>query len=532
MSPVGNFVRLTTVWVAALGLGLACGKVVPREADDDGEAGGGGDGDGDGGVLDDDDNGLGGGDEFGDDDDGGDGGGDGDGDAPIPRCMEQSGTRLKRVVLDHGGEDADFLRFVDTAYGSGVTCTFQKAYDGSFRCLPSQGSDAVFTGGIRLWTNASCTAQIVEVAYEGTPTSFVVFDFPSYDVCGGSATLRYHQAGSRLPYDGDETVYEKDQNGACVARLSYFNRSYYNLGAEIPPSSFVGAEEKYSSYGRLGVHYAEADDGSRWCDHGTTRDTTRSDESCSPSLAEDGELRCLPSSNPQSTLYASSNCTTGATIAAAVGTTCGPVSNYVREPFGTCDYRQILRQRGGSMGGPYYFPSGGTCYALGDATVYSEGAPIPASDFELFVEEHTVVGDRLERVDHVADGARMFRGNWWDPELESACRFRRTENGVWRCVPVTTPEVPVATSYVSSYGDAACTQLVKAVPVDCASGNAPRYYVSSSEQYRAYTVSPTGQQLYSKATGPCAVINPSITYHVIGAAVPVADLVSAFESTL
>lgn len=461
---------------------------------------------------------------------GGGGGGDG-GPGAVARCEDRSGSRIKTVVLDHGGTDADPARFIDTNYGDGVSCSFTTASDGVLRCLPAQTDGATFTGAIRVWTDAGCTSPIVEVSYEGTPTSFYVFDFPNYNVCSFDPPL-YYQAGSRLPYDGSQTVYEKDQNGACVGRLAYFNRSYYTLGAEIPPTTFVAAEEKYTTDGRLAVRYADGEDGSRYCDDNVLRDTARGNESCIQQIGEDGQMRCLPYAQFSGTFYRDSGCAGTATVGTDISSDCVATAPlYMLGPPVACDPRRVLYQRGDALSGPVYYSSGGTCQALGAGeTLYEQGPHVAPDQFVALSEERVPVGGRLQRVDLVGDGVRVHKDLWYDPELDSDCSFKRTLNDVLRCVPVARPGAPVPSrgaiiNYY--YGDPGCTQTVSAVTADC-SGVMPRYVVDSGNDYAVYKVGDEVTVYYNQGSG-CAPVDG--TWHQVGGAMPVDQLVAAHEST-
>jgi hypothetical protein len=459
---------------------------------------------------------------------GSDGGGGGGGGEEVVSCVEASGTRLKKVVLDHGGDDADFVRFLDTDYGAGTECRFQTAADGTLRCLPTGSDTPVFTQASRYWTDAGCSNSIVEISFEGTPTSFTVYDGPQATCAGTSTPPRHYQAGSRLDYDGDETIYERDYfTGACTATTSSFNRSYYTLGAEIPATTFVFGLESMST-GRLETRSITGEDGSRSCDHFAFRDKDR-DETCTLSVAEDGAIRCLPHIGFQNTFFTDAGCTAGATPATAQQAACAASNpRYIQAPPAACTGRVLFR-RAPKVAGQFYLNIG-TCTALeAGYEVFPVGAHVQPTEFVELVDERSEVGGRLQRVDLVGGGARLHKDLWFDPELDNTCWFRRTENGTWRCVPVTRPGAPVASRSAlrTGYTDAACTAPVQAAAEDC-TGVAPRYIVDTGDASRVYPVGEKLAQLYQSA-GTCVAVAGN--WYQVGAALPFDSLVSAYEST-
>ncbi|HEY8146218.1 MAG TPA: hypothetical protein VIG06_26235 [Kofleriaceae bacterium] len=456
----------------------------------------------------------------------GDGGGiDGDG---TFRCVEKSGTRLKKVVLDHGGDEADLVRFIDTDYAD-TECRFETAGDGSLRCLPVGTDTSVFTFASRYWTDAGCTSSIVELSYEGTPTSLAVYDGFSASTCSTPPVTRYYQAGSRLPYDGDETIYQKDYfTGACTATTSSFNRSYYTLGAEIPATTFVfGLEE--TSTGRLETRSINGEDGSRSCDVFSFRDQER-DEACTLQVGEDGAQRCLPQIDFQNAFWTDAACAGSSTAATAQRSACAASNpRYIQAPPMICGKGRVLYRRKAVATGPFYYFNG-TCTPLeAGYEVFPVGAHVPPEEFLELVEERRDVGGRLQRVDLVGGGARLHKDIWFDPELDSACWFRRTENGTWRCVPVSRPGAPVGNrgSMRNGFSDAACTAAVQAASENCF-GEAPRYLVDSGDASRVYPVGEKLAQFYQSA-GTCVPVEGN--WHQVGAALPFDSLVSAYEST-
>ncbi len=456
----------------------------------------------------------------------GDGGGiDGDGNF---RCVEESGTRLKKVVLDHGGADADLVRFIDTDYAD-TECRFSTAGDGSLRCLPVGSDTSVFTFASRYWTDAGCSSSIVELSFEGTPTSLAVYDPPTASCSGESAAPRFYQAGARLPYDGDETIYQKDYfTGACTATTSSFNRSYYTLGEEIPPATFVFGLESVST-GRLQARAIAGEDGSRSCDHVSFRDEER-DEACTVQVAEDGAHRCLPAIDFQGAFWADAACAGTSTAAAAQRSACAASNpRYIQAPPMICGKGRVLHRRKAAAPGPFYYFNGACTPLEAGYEVFPVGAHVPPEEFLELVEERRDVGGRLQRVDLVGGGARLHKDIWFDPELDSACWFRRTENATWRCVPVSRPGAPVGNrgSIRNGFSDAACTAAVQAASENCF-GEAPRYLVDTGDASRVYPVGEKLAQFYQSA-GACVAVEGN--WHQVGAALPFDALVSAYEST-
>jgi hypothetical protein len=186
-----------------------------------------------------------------------------------------SGQRLKARLLD-GGDGARALEaWVDTALDT--DCRFRTAADGVLRCLPETPEptrhwteddiaylDPACTEAVRLLTaDAPLPAQVVGPPGVGAACDEDDRPFPVFEL------------GDRL--EARRSLYYLDS--AChPLSAGDASTAVYTLGAEVPPSAFVSAEDHIEPIdGRVGVVVREAADGSQ--------------ESVS-AWDEDGEARC------------------------------------------------------------------------------------------------------------------------------------------------------------------------------------------------------------------------------------------------
>lgn len=141
-----------------------------------------------------------------------------------------SGSRLQTIEEVWLGSDGSVYRPVPYEFydqNLGVDCIPALAADGQKRCLP----------GIHLarhiyFEDDTCT---VLAGYYFTDTCGV--GSPSYgkfgfDLCDGEPHYRVHQLGGEL-----ETLYW--DSGGCIMATKPAGLTFFRVGAEVPPSSFV-----------------------------------------------------------------------------------------------------------------------------------------------------------------------------------------------------------------------------------------------------------------------------------------------------
>jgi hypothetical protein len=137
----------------------------------------------------------------------------------------QSGSRLK--IRYYAGSDGSkqFVTWLDSQLNQ--LCSFQTAADGVVRCLPS---DAV--GGGRFYADDACTVHLGAAGNCDTLRYAAIADSQS-----GCAAPGMHIYPIGKPYTGQ--VY----NGAsgCTPFTTTSGTLFFNLGAEVAPTTFVSA---------------------------------------------------------------------------------------------------------------------------------------------------------------------------------------------------------------------------------------------------------------------------------------------------
>lgn len=150
---------------------------------------------------------------------------------PVPEASADpvSGSRLKATyrIADDGAKA--YLPYIWYDSARGEDCAFALAADGKERCLPNHYVFATY------YQDPACT-QLLATASPQTAACLPKYAASIDDVaCPGSATHIYSAGASVNP----PKIYGKSGNmcfdeGAPIPTLTY-----YQVGAEIPPSSFV-----------------------------------------------------------------------------------------------------------------------------------------------------------------------------------------------------------------------------------------------------------------------------------------------------
>jgi hypothetical protein len=444
------------LWLAAV-LVTGCGSIrkdAPGAGDDDGaDTGDGADTDGAG---------------DGEDDGSTDGGEPG----PAELCTGASGERLRQIVRVHGDGTSESLGLRDTVLG--FDCRFARDHEGTMRCLPS-GPGPFGTQGYRIYSDPGCTDLLA--AFSDLTSTPLVVAFSEERDC--QTIHRYHELGAEVSYPEESTAYVVNpESGLCSAISVGSPRDrYFRAAAEIGPERFMALTESVSSEGRLGVRVLEGDDGSRFCDRGVLFDAELGAGPCSAAEGTDGVMRCLPTSNDLVRVSTSSQCT-GSVEVTRARATCGLDRTYSRERVAPgCSARWQVRERGGQLDGTFHLDFEIACPLAPVGDTYHEIGPVaPPSDFPELREEVVDGGNRLHRIDHVADGVRIDRGIWYDSELGARCAFPPAPTVSSRCLPGSgqTREAGIG----SYFTDPSCAgpRIEVAVFHDpCGFGGEPRY---------------------------------------------------------
>jgi hypothetical protein len=160
---------------------------------------------------------------------------------PVPNAeAEESGSRIKArwIVGDDGSKQ--FLIFYDSMLK--VECQYQFMSDGKRHCTPgAYGPVAYGPLGLvvgSLYQDAACSAPLAMApAGSACPPQYAFAGDSTSQICGPSGlVLHWFPVGTK--YTG--SVYWKN-GGPCSATQPPTGQDLFTVGAELPPSMFVGS---------------------------------------------------------------------------------------------------------------------------------------------------------------------------------------------------------------------------------------------------------------------------------------------------
>jgi hypothetical protein len=232
----------------------------------------------------------------------------------VEKSPAAAGGRLERFRLT-AGDGAQALRSIyDPAAKS--LCRFDRAADGVMRCLPISEfasfyyEDPACTTNLAISEVSTCdTEPPGSSAYTRTTAAGDSCYLRTDTILGLSRNV-VHPVGDKI---GSGTVYEKSSSEADCMSVDMPAVDWYEVGAEIAPTTFVDANVEARACGpgaaagsRLQPKFIVASDGliaggSRWYD-------SMLDVDCAFGPAADGASRCVPAEN-DSLVFADADCT-------------------------------------------------------------------------------------------------------------------------------------------------------------------------------------------------------------------------------
>jgi hypothetical protein len=413
----------------------------------------------------------------------------------------QSGSRLRAIGLDAGGERWS-TGWLDTELGE--ECVMRTASDGVLRCLPARLGD-------RVYLDAACTqpaAAVSDLPMAGDRMTVPVVG----DACAPRFEVRVIGAG----IEGQR--HQLDSAGRCIATSTF--STHFPLGDEVPASAFVGTAATRVGTGDVQQVVETGSDGSRWC----SGLVDRAGAACSPYVAADGALRCLPGgAEARPTRYVDAACTR---MAARRRDTCeAALAVYDDVPV----RRRVFPVVGPATEVYEVAPRTGECVpALSSPAdaLFEIGAELPASAFPPLELELPAGAGRL-RARVVVDGAgvRARHGHPWDTQRDEACGFQRTRDGLVRCAPTDQGFVE------TRFRDGACTQSIGLVFGLALGGAVPRYGLETGVPAgRIFELgAPIAGPFYQGQPGNCHQTIDAPSALPVGAEVPPDQLALATE---
>lgn len=363
---------------------------------------------------------------------------------PVPEW--RSGTRLRPVVTTEGHVKR-FSFFHDTTLG--VDCRFTPMSDGALHCAPMETQ-------VIEYSDAGCTQPMVVVSHCELPLArYYSSAFDPQARCGLPSV--FEVGPSMVPAARYEV-----KAGVCTQSPVTADHDYFAVTRFLAPSELVSATESREARGaRLMMSHLEGDDGSR--QPYFIKDTAMGMGACSPRIASDGQLRCLPDDVAlMGSDYAGPSCEPVATKQGFLHVeTCNDPPTAVSMADPASCFRQYF-EVGRNVPGPGYpSPQCNTApYPVGPgATYWQRGPSIPDRDFAL-ISYSITGGTSLVRKDPtVATGERLEAPLFWDSVHQAACDSQPTADGKTRCVPLN----PNYEYSMIRYTDAACTSPVVGV---------------------------------------------------------------------
>lgn len=452
-----------------------------------------------------------------------DGGPTGDaGDPNALTCEHASGSRIKRVLLQHEDGTSDVLRLHDSEIGE--TCQFGLAADGSLRCIPRADGTPVASGRL-MYTDAACTQPVARLdGALADPAPTIMQQLKAAD-CAQVAS-HWELGNVQVVEPGVTALYNLDNAGTCSQVLADGN-PYVQVTREIPADELVAGTESWVG-GRLQIRQVDGDDGSRWCDVIGAMQDQELDHLCGLVYGEDRAIRCLPLQRSTTSVFSDAACTT-AFPAVITSPTCDTGYRFTWEGAGECGEVRV-RALGAEVTEPIY-QMGEMCQQQpldDEQRVYRVGPAVSGTSFGELTREYLDVGARLERGDLTGAGVRLFRLQWRDTMLDAPCAFDTATDGVERCLPNDTPDSPVA-DVTTYYSDNACTATVTVGTwtSTCSPGLTPRFARELlDEGARIHPVEGPASALYElDGSGTCVALADLTGLYALGTPLSDTDMI-------
>jgi hypothetical protein len=424
----------------------------------------------------------------------------------MPEYMSGSRLRVQTVQTADGANG--FYSWYDSQLAT--DCYSAAVSDGSTRCVPWTS-----LGTSTRYSDTNCQSLLAEAYCARGPTPKFASEYGA-----GCVGEQFHPVLG--VYSGPRFY---GSSGQCSSDpTSSTSYTYFNIGAKLAPSAFVGAPPPAQSppYGRLIRLTTTFADGA--FEAGAWHDT-KLDMDCWFNTAGDGSERCLPSSwGATGQFFADASCTTMlGSISSCDASTVRFVADSSRTSFYevTGPHAGSVWQKNGTQCTPY---SGTTAVAL-------DVKPVSLSDFVAATlgVDATQSGTRIQRrMTTSADGARQPR-SWYDAQLGVECGFSIAGDGKLRCMPTDLASVD------EFRADIGCKQ-----PLAWGTRDGFKYAYGVQENANCATTPPTYYQLGALYSGTVYLASgtscskydsPPAGLYTLGSAIPVTTFVEGTLTT-
>lgn len=375
--------------------------------------------------------------------------------------LEHGGSRLKRIGVTAG--DGTFIPIAtsgihDTMLDTG--CSFDRAQDGSFRCVP------IGEASVGEWfADDQCTTLVASGPKVPCRTpKYGVYTKQITNICDTQRTA-YRLGAAITP----AKIYVTDPLGACVEQTPDTATTYYAIASTLAPSELVAvSESELPLTPQLRGRFISGDDGSLF-QQALYGDVARAGKACTLNAAGDGKVRCTPRYLARAEGFSDMACG----VPVALGSECvSPTAVFDDTTAGsteivTCSPFYPVKVHAFALGAKhatkeYFSPTAmGTC--MGPVTtaadVFDLGAEIPASSM-LEIQAGKIGASRVTESTNVQGGVTISHGGMLsDAMLGVRCTPETTSDAKVRCVPNDAP--------VFYFTDAACTVPVARTEADC-----------------------------------------------------------------
>jgi hypothetical protein len=353
------------------------------------------------------------------------------------------GSRIKPLYANTP-EGGKFYTFYNWDTELKTRCVFTVAADDKIRCLPLPHLEV-----LNYFDETSCTNPLL----------------PVDEACGMSYGIKRANGRTSVfklgPPAMASAVYALHADAAgverCVADTKGKTKSFYTLGAEVPPATFVaidnGPRPHILPNRRIHPYVYTAADGLKeridWWD-------SKLRQRCNIEVATDGERRCQPSTATAmpANRFFDASCTQ--LLAAINGANAPAMVHHVRAAdTSMCPTRYTIH-RAERVNPPMVYtrtatgcqgsaPSASTAY-------YVVREAILPSEYMKFTETQEGTGRLRQRVLTGEDGATDRLSRPFDSMYQDQCFFGAAWDGKYRCLPFVNRR--------ETFGDAMCTKPV------------------------------------------------------------------------